>query len=46
MFPQQGSRRPWRLYQNYALDRALLTLGDVTDEMEFAGAPERERVAA
>ena len=46
MFPKQGNRRPWRLYQNYALDRAMLLLGNVDDSMEFSRAPERERVAA
>jgi monooxygenase len=46
MFPKQGNRRPWRLYQNYALDRALLTRGDLEDSMEFSPAPARERVAA
>jgi monooxygenase len=29
--PKQGSRRPWRLYQNYALDIVSLRLGKVDD---------------
>jgi monooxygenase len=29
--PKQGSRRPWRLYQNYALDILSLRLGKVND---------------
>ena len=29
--PKQGSRRPWRLYQNYALDIVSLRLGKVND---------------
>jgi len=29
--PKQGSKRPWRLYQNYALDIVSLRLGKVDD---------------
>jgi cation diffusion facilitator CzcD-associated flavoprotein CzcO len=29
--PKQGSRRPWRLYQNYALDTVSLRFGKVDD---------------
>ena len=29
--PKQGSRRPWRLYQNYALDVLSLRFGEVDD---------------
>jgi monooxygenase len=29
--PKQGSKRPWRLYQNYALDILTLRLGKVDD---------------
>jgi cation diffusion facilitator CzcD-associated flavoprotein CzcO len=29
--PKQGSKRPWRLYQNYALDIVALRLGKVDD---------------
>ena len=36
-FPRQGVRRPWRLYQNYALDVMTLRFGRVKDEaMEFS----------
>jgi cation diffusion facilitator CzcD-associated flavoprotein CzcO len=36
-FPKQGSRAPWRLYQNYALDIISLRFGSVEDEaMEFS----------
>jgi cation diffusion facilitator CzcD-associated flavoprotein CzcO len=36
MFPKQGSRAPWRLYQNYALDTLSLGLAPVEDgAMEF-----------
>ena len=47
-FPKQGSKPPWRLYQNYARDILGLKYGDVDDGvMEFSGdgaavaAPER-----
>ena len=34
--PRQGSRKPWRLYQNYALDLLSLRFGAVDDgTMEF-----------
>jgi monooxygenase len=37
MFPKQGRKRPWRLYQNYALDLMMLERGTVEDGiMEFA----------
>jgi hypothetical protein len=29
--PKQGSKRPWRLYQNYALDIITLRYGKVDD---------------
>jgi monooxygenase len=36
-FPKQGSKRPWRLYQNYALDIVTLKFGAIEDgAMEFA----------
>lgn len=39
-FPQQGSRAPWRLHQNYALDMVSLKFGAVEDAaMEFLGEP-------
>jgi monooxygenase len=38
-FPKQGSKAPWRLYQNYALDIVSLKFGAIEDgAMEFAGA--------
>jgi monooxygenase len=52
LFPQQGSRKPWRLYQNYALDLLALKFGSVQDGViEFsspsvAAAPASEPVAA
>lgn len=44
LFPQEGSRRPWRLYQNYALDLMSLRYTSVRDTaMHFepsVGQPE------
>jgi cation diffusion facilitator CzcD-associated flavoprotein CzcO len=38
-FPKQGSKSPWRLHQNYLLDRISLGLGSVEDgAMEFEPA--------
>jgi monooxygenase len=38
-FPKQGSRAPWRLYQNYFLDIFLLRFGSLRDDaLEFARA--------
>ncbi len=35
--PKQGSKKPWKLYQNYALDMITLRFGNVDDgTMEFA----------
>jgi cation diffusion facilitator CzcD-associated flavoprotein CzcO len=37
MFPKQGSKMPWKLYQNYALDLRMLKRGNVEDDaMEFS----------
>jgi monooxygenase len=41
-FPKQGSRAPWRLYQNYALDIMSLRRAPLEDEaMRFAAASSR-----
>jgi cation diffusion facilitator CzcD-associated flavoprotein CzcO len=38
-FPKQGSKAPWRLHQNYALDIVNLRFGALEDSaMRFAGA--------
>jgi len=38
--PRQGSRRPWRLYQNCALDLVSLRLASLADDArEFSGRP-------
>jgi monooxygenase len=37
-FPKQGSKRPWRLYQNYALDILTLKYSAIEDgAMQFSG---------
>ncbi|MDY6941832.1 MAG: NAD(P)/FAD-dependent oxidoreductase [Pseudomonadota bacterium] len=37
-FPKQGSKPPWKLYQNYARDIVSLKFGALADEaMEFTG---------
>ena len=41
-FPKQGSRAPWRLYQNYALDIVSLRRSPLQDEaMRFARVRDR-----
>ncbi len=38
-FPRQGSKAPWRLYQNYALDILSLKYGELEDgAMHFSRA--------
>jgi hypothetical protein len=44
--PKQGSKRPWRLYQNYAIDMATLKFGALNDgAMEFGKSKSSKRVA-
>jgi hypothetical protein len=31
LLPTQGSKRPWRLHQNYAKDRLALRFGSIED---------------
>jgi hypothetical protein len=49
LFPKQGAKRPWRLYQNYALDLLTLGYGRLEDGvMRFsraAAAAESRKVA-
>jgi monooxygenase len=47
-FPRQGSKAPWRLYQNYPRDVVLLRFGAIEDDaLEFsAPEPAVEPVAA
>ncbi|HET9511647.1 MAG TPA: FAD-containing monooxygenase EthA, partial [Sphingomonas sp.] len=35
ILPQQGTRAPWRLDQNYLKDVRTLRYGPIDDEMEF-----------
>ena len=47
--PRQGSRQPWRLYQNYPRDILMLRHGELEDEgIEFSASGRRltEAVAA
>jgi monooxygenase len=40
LLPKQGSRRPWKVYQNYFLDALTLRFGRIDDGvLEFAGNP-------
>jgi len=40
ILPKQGDRAPWKLHQNYALDRVALKLGKIDDGiMAFSKAP-------
>ena len=42
ILPKQGTKKPWKLYQNYALDLMTLRFGRIDDgTMEFAHAPVR-----
>jgi len=41
LFPQQGDEEPWRVYQNYFRDLALIRRGDITQGMEFIRPAER-----
>ncbi|NWP10235.1 FAD-containing monooxygenase EthA, partial [Escherichia coli] len=34
--PRQGTRKPWRLNQNYARDVMALKFGGIDQEMEFS----------
>ena len=43
--PQQGTRKPWKLNQNYALDVMALKFGSVDDAMAFSN-PARAKVRA
>ncbi len=46
-FPKQGSKTPWKLYQNYLLDYATLRLGKVDDgAMTFGRREAAEKRAA
>ena len=45
-FPHQGSKKPWKLYQNYMLDLVSLRFGSVNDKaLEFARRRESVKAA-
>ena len=44
-FPKQGSRAPWRLRQNYALDIKTLRHAPIEDGAMAFSNPEREEAA-
>ena len=31
LFPKQGSKHPWKLYQNYAADKKMMLDGEIDD---------------
>jgi cation diffusion facilitator CzcD-associated flavoprotein CzcO len=43
--PRQGSRKPWRLNQNYARDVMALKFGGIDQEMEFSNPVARGKAA-
>lgn len=42
-FPKQGTRKPWKLHQNYALDLLALRFGSVDDGVMVFSAPQAAR---
>lgn len=44
-FPKQGSRKPWKLHQNYARDILALRFGSVDDGMVFSNPAPRDAAA-
>ncbi|MFY9894505.1 MAG: NAD(P)/FAD-dependent oxidoreductase [Xanthobacteraceae bacterium] len=45
-FPRQGSKKPWKLYQNYLLDLVSLRFGPVNDKaLEFSRRRQRAKAA-
>ena len=46
-FPRQGTREPWRAYQNYLRDIVMVRYGKLTDEaLEFSRPAPRVRTGA
>ena len=44
-FPRQGSKLPWRLYQNYFFDTLMIRFGSIQDEaLEFKQAEQPVKV--
>jgi len=46
LLPKQGTRAPWKLYQNYILDLLTLRFGSVTDCMSFSRSAANSRISA
>jgi len=47
ILPKQGSKKPWKLYQNYALDLLALRFGNVEDgTMEFSSVQSQRDAAS
>jgi monooxygenase len=46
LLPRQGTRKPWRLNQNYARDVVALKFGSIDQEMEFSNPEPRASKAA
>jgi monooxygenase len=46
ILPKQGSRKPWKLNQNYALDVVSLKFGSVDDDMVFSNPVSGRTIAA
>jgi monooxygenase len=47
LLPKQGSKRPWKLYQNYLMDLTLMRLGSVDDgTMQFGRIGSERRRSA
>jgi cation diffusion facilitator CzcD-associated flavoprotein CzcO len=44
-FPKQGSKKPWKVHQNYARDVVALRFGSVDDAMEFSNPVPRDQPA-
>ena len=45
-FPRQGTRKPWRLNQNYTRDLMALRFGGIDQEMEFSNPEPKKAKAA
>ena len=46
ILPKQGSKKPWRLSQNYVLDLAAARFGTIDDGTMVFGRPGLERPSA
>jgi len=44
--PKQGTKKPWRLEQNYLEDRRMIGISKVDDGVMVFSAPQKRKVAA